>query len=312
MTAWQCGVRSSSPLSSTCDQAVLLREGGQCRLWRRRGGHWSGFRRQLSPIDAHVSSGPPRRVRVGAWLQIRRPSHLCVAGGAHDDPWVDALEDQERRAVRPAGESARAPLLTFREASPLGALMLFELELTKEAFRRAHGRFHEAHSARDLQEWYGGLSETLMWICALDERYLQEFGSTYRAFRKDSPYAHELPGLRWARNRAVHQICLLLVDPLTQALFSPAVDELTLGERIEQLVWRVADELPPAPVERQGKQYLEGKRCYECHLQGHAVRYSLRRMNYFFIRPKGGLDEAMGLADPSPRECYGEDDRVPS
>jgi len=163
-----------------------------------------------------------------------------------------------------------------------------ELPLTKEAFRTAHGRFLAAHASRDVQAWYAALSETLMWICVLDGLYDKQYPATYMKFRDASAYGYELPGLRWARNRAVHQVGLLLVDPVTGTPSGPPSDESSSGVRLDQLVWRRADELPSAKRGHDG-----GRACYEENLQGNAVRYSLRRMNYFFIRPRGGLDAAL-------------------
>ncbi|MGY1637576.1 hypothetical protein ACI78V_13105 [Geodermatophilus sp. SYSU D00742] len=163
-----------------------------------------------------------------------------------------------------------------------------ELPLTKEAFRRAHGRFLLAHQSRQVQDWYAALSETLMWTCTLDELYRKQYRATYVTFRDASAYGYELPGLRWARNRAVHQVGLLLVDPVAGTPPDPSSGESPSGVRLSQLVWRRADELPAAERGHDG-----GRVCYEANLQGNAVRYALRRMNYFFIRPEGGLDAAM-------------------
>jgi hypothetical protein len=88
----------------------------------------------------------------------------------------------------------------------------------------------------------------------------------------------------------VHQVGLLLVDPVSGTPSGPPSDKSSLDVRLDQLVWRRADELPAA---EPGHDH--GRVCYEKNLQGNAVRYSLRRMNYFFIRPEGGLNAALDL-----------------
>jgi hypothetical protein len=164
-----------------------------------------------------------------------------------------------------------------------------ELVLATEAFRVAHGRFQEAHASPvgDLQGWYSALGESLFWLCALDEGYSQRYGLKYRSFRNDGRYAREIFALRWARNRAAHGLAILLFDPRTGT--PPSVGGP--GLNLEQLKWRPTSKIPKPPKRFADKEsYKQGERDYDECLAGKEVRYNLRRMNEFFIRPNGGFE----------------------
>ncbi|SRR6266550_6112671 len=157
-----------------------------------------------------------------------------------------------------------------------------ELGLAKKGFISAHGRFLEAHSNNDVDLWFAALSETIWWIAALDDYYAAHFGS-YELIRDHSDYGGVIPGLKLARHKAIHEL-MLLVD------YGYALRKNKSGVvNISQLHWRAT--LVGVQDVRSKKQRLS----FESKLAGQAVRYSLRRVNQFFIRQRDGLDEALGI-----------------
>jgi hypothetical protein len=159
---------------------------------------------------------------------------------------------------------------------------LDEVTLAREAFRLAHGRFVDAHAARDTQHWYAALGETLFWIAALDHHYQLRARRTgridaYFAHRDPDLYGRCIGGLIFARNAAGHQIAILLEPPATS-------ESALLG----QLRWRRASDLPKPDRAVRGELRLS----YTTLLEGNAARYGLRRANYYFIRRQNLLDSS--------------------
>jgi hypothetical protein len=160
-----------------------------------------------------------------------------------------------------------------------------ELELARNAFVEAHGRFLYAHRLRNVSAWYAALGETLWWIVALDDHYTSVGGEHYRELQRIDQNGRVVPGLRLARNRAGHQLAVLLADPTGRSVFEPS--EAHGGVSLDQLVWRPSNDLP---IGRAHPAQLES---YDEYLANQAVRYSLRRANYFFVRKRAALDHPM-------------------
>jgi len=153
-----------------------------------------------------------------------------------------------------------------------------ELDMAKAAFVGAHGRFQLAHASNDIPAWYAALSETLWWIFALDDYYLDRYSTKYEDFRDQSPYGSVVTGLKHARNSVGHSLALL-VD------YSYATDKRPGVVSLEQLRWRTLNDIDPP--------YQKNKKAYQSQLADKVVRYGLRCANQFFIRQKDGLNKKM-------------------
>jgi hypothetical protein len=72
------------------------------------------------------------------------------------------------------------------------------LEAAKGALHRLSGIYRA-----DLASAFGPLGESLTWLCAADELFSRELAS-YGTLRDNDDAGRTLPGLRFARNHAVH------------------------------------------------------------------------------------------------------------
>jgi hypothetical protein len=162
-----------------------------------------------------------------------------------------------------------------------------EIDLARAAFIDAHGRLQTALGQRDMRSWYAALGETLWWIVALDDHYRQLGRARYESYRDDDPRGSVLPGLRFARNKVGHQLTLLVTDPNGGNVRRPSADG---GVRLDQLVWRESEQFP-APGDPQHPQ----RHCYDRRLANNAVRYAVRDANYFFVRHRAELENALAL-----------------
>lgn len=163
--------------------------------------------------------------------------------------------------------------------------MMNELDLAKQAFIAAHGRFLDAQNDRSPARWYAALGETLWWIVALDEHYEALGSGRYKAYRNGDAHGHVIRGLRFARNLAGHMIADLIDDPYGGRFLE---GEDRQGVLLGQLAWRRTASLPDPTKEQAVLQKV-----YETHLAGRPVRYDLRRANYFFVRKSSQLHKAI-------------------
>lgn len=84
---------------------------------------------------------------------------------------------------------------------------LFRIWLARQAMFSAFARWENAEVQTAS---YAALAETLLWMMALDDRYRKDFDDVYVSLREQGGFTELLSGLRWARNRAGHQIDLLV------------------------------------------------------------------------------------------------------
>jgi hypothetical protein len=162
-----------------------------------------------------------------------------------------------------------------------------ELDLARAAFIHAHGRLQVALGRRDIWAWYAALGETLWWIVALDEHYRDAGKTVYESHRDGNAHGSVLPGLRFARNKVGHQLTLLVTDPCGGSVFHSADAD---GVRLDQLLWRESAQFPSA-----GDPQHPQRLCYDRLLANNAVRYAIRHANYFFVRHRARLDDALAV-----------------
>lgn len=109
--------------------------------------------------------------------------------------------------------------------------------------------------------------EVIYWACVLDEQ-LELKDAQYG----DSPeYGRAvLLGTRFARNRATHQLPMLIKK--RSGLSVP----ISMPLRLEEMIWLPVDDLPPGrPAPRQERNYVQ-------HLAGTPVRHTLDQIAAWF------------------------------
>jgi hypothetical protein len=121
---------------------------------------------------------------------------------------------------------------------------------------------------------FGPLGESLTWLCAADELFARELAS-YEALRDKNDAGRTLPGLRFARNHAVHGTDVASVADRVQGSDLPGTLPMVPGVA-SHLIWAGLSDLPalPAPRPRQERTYSE-------LLAGRPVRTSLETVLNF-------------------------------
>lgn len=131
-----------------------------------------------------------------------------------------------------------------------------------EALKRL-GDIDRAH----LAPAFGPLGESLTWLCAADELFVRELvGYTARRDKHDS--GRTLPGLRFARNHAVHGTDVASVANRIQGFEFPLTIPFIIGP--SHLIWAGLTDLPPLSKPRPGQEGI-----YSDLLAGRPVRGSL-------------------------------------
>jgi hypothetical protein len=137
------------------------------------------------------------------------------------------------------------------------------LEAAKEALHRLGGIYRA-----DLASAFGPLGESLTWLCAADELFSRELAS-YGTLRDNDDAGRTLPGLRFARNHAVHGTDVASVAGRVEGSDLPARLPFVLGVR-SHLIWAGVSDLPALPRPRVGQQ-----RIYSELLDGRPLQTSL-------------------------------------
>lgn len=118
------------------------------------------------------------------------------------------------------------------------------------------------------------VGQTLLWVCALDEFYSKNF-QEYEDFRRNDESSSIIKGLRYARNRALHQFTQLLF--ITEGAVFPAKLPMPFFE----IRWRIASDLPE-PDQGHRNETLE--QCYIDSLQNQCVRFTFDSLKLYFKR----------------------------
>jgi hypothetical protein len=121
------------------------------------------------------------------------------------------------------------------------------------------------------------VSQIILWVCALDEFYKKSDGDNYSNFLKGKSSSEILKGVRYARNRAIHQF--------TQLLYISAGAELpaTLPFPLFEIRWKSVNELP-SPDKGYKNKELENH--YLTHLENKAVKYTFESLKVLFEQIK--------------------------
>jgi hypothetical protein len=152
--------------------------------------------------------------------------------------------------------------------------------------RQALARYDYAFEARMGDGTFCASVEASMWASAADE-WWQDQNSTYATQRRDSHDGPVLEGLRWARNRGVHQLV--------------AVHGWATGPELPRgglsVTW-----LPRSAVRRAGRQRPALEAAHDEQLANREVGDTLRAAYRFF----SGLDPSL-LGSSSPTKGTSED-----
>jgi len=125
------------------------------------------------------------------------------------------------------------------------------------------------------------VGQALLWVCSLDEFYLKNCRE-YEEFRRDDDSSSVIKGIRYARNRALHQFTQLLF--ITEGAELPAELPMPLFE----IRWRLASDLPE-PDQGYWNEKLE--QCYKDSLQNQSVRFTFDSLRGYFERASNAFRE---------------------
>jgi hypothetical protein len=159
------------------------------------------------------------------------------------------------------------------------------LVVARDAFEAALGRFH---AEQDAVEAFAPATEVLWWACALDER-LAEMDPTYKQRRQADQDGRLLAGVRWARNRANHQLGLVTASRPAGAYGGGAYGTFPYGGG-SFIAWASAASIPVGSNER-------GRDVYEARMQGHRVAETIDAPRRWF-HGGAGSDLTLNFGPP--------------
>lgn len=149
----------------------------------------------------------------------------------------------------------------------------------------------EAFFAKDVETYYShtrhveqeddalkAVCQAIMWACALDEfraKPTSPASLAYKSFRASDPAGQQMRGVRYARNRALHQAAELV------KVIGGAVFPVPLAAPFFEIVWRTTIELPPPDASHLDPA---GETIYIRSLQDQPVRFALDALADFFKR----------------------------
>jgi len=127
---------------------------------------------------------------------------------------------------------------------------------------------------RDTEAALKTICHALLWACSLMEFHAKHT-SGYSEFRDADPIRGVVAGIRYGRNRALHQFPQLL------QISNGARFPLQFPAPFFEIEWRPRRLLPlPDP----GFDVAALARDYEAHLEGKSVRVTLKLLDQFFFR----------------------------
>lgn len=119
------------------------------------------------------------------------------------------------------------------------------------------------------------VGHTILWACALDEFYKKSYPDNYDDVCAQDEKFGIVAGIRYARNRAVHQFTQLLY--IADGAMLPALLPMPFFE----INWRPVSDLPKPDKGHEHKK-LEG--FYTKHLENKPVRYAIQDLKIYFER----------------------------
>jgi hypothetical protein len=118
------------------------------------------------------------------------------------------------------------------------------------------------------------VGHTILWACALDEFYKKKYPN-YESLRKSDLKSEVVAGIRYARNRAIHQFTQLLY--ITDGAELPALLPMPFFE----IRWK---EVADLPVPDKGYENRELEAFYTKHLENKPVRHAFEDLKEYFER----------------------------
>ena len=118
------------------------------------------------------------------------------------------------------------------------------------------------------------VGHTILWACALDECYKKTY-INYENIRNNDNKSEVVAGIRYARNRAIHQFTQLLY--ISEGATFPARFPIPFFE----IKWKQVSELPKPDKGYQNKALED---CYVQHLENKPVRYIFEDLRDYFER----------------------------
>lgn len=150
--------------------------------------------------------------------------------------------------------------------------MSTERKRLERFFRESVSSYERQQLQEDEDAALKAVAEAIAWACALDE-YFKQSDRAYEACRDDDRNGELMRGVRYARNRALHQFAAVV--EITDGAALPMVFEAPLWE----FSWRPAARLPPPTP---GRDNAVQRAIYEDKLAGVPVRFTLDALQVWF------------------------------
>jgi hypothetical protein len=129
---------------------------------------------------------------------------------------------------------------------------------------------HQTHESPALKN----VCHVVLWACALDE-FLERSLSSYTRLRDTHADGGYLKGMRFARNRALHQFPNLI------DLFGGGAFPLLFPQPFFEYYWKPVHQLPP-PDPKHAKKNAKLERFYAKYLAQQPVRFTFAGVQNFF------------------------------
>jgi hypothetical protein len=127
---------------------------------------------------------------------------------------------------------------------------------------------------------YMAAVEATWWAAAVDEQLEKLHKATYTDHRDHDNRGGAVLGLRWARDRHMHQLPISVTQ---DGRHFPADGE-PLPRMMAGFYWASAEDFPPADPGRDKGLVAEARRAaYEDHVQGRGVTNVLRSVHWWLI-----------------------------
>jgi hypothetical protein len=159
------------------------------------------------------------------------------------------------------------------------------------AIREAVARFQASFfPVADVDRAYVACTEATMWIQRLDG-LIEMTDASYRKRRDADAQGRVVGGLRWARNRHVHDVAAIFVVSPARHLpgVSRAFNEPFYGAKMEAK-WRLRSEVPPEVGYRKDER---AEKAYDLYVAGQSIEATLADAAAFLwerAAPLGLLD----------------------
>jgi len=157
-------------------------------------------------------------------------------------------------------------------------LTSFEMVLVRATSSHQRGEVDQYFSSIRLQDdveiALKSVGQALLWACSLLEYYTKNLNG-YMEFRDNDKASGVVKGIRYARNRVLHQFIQLL--HITGGATLPAI----LPAPFFEIEWKPFEELPEPDKGFKNEELAES---YRNHLENTPVRFTFDELSSFFRR----------------------------